>query len=118
MHPRVSNAEIEVLKALSAAGLTEGLVTQKTIVLKSATPDFCWLGKRKAVYLDGSVVHSSDKQQERDREACELLSAKGWEVLRIQYDAPLTREALDKIILTIKQFLGEDSAQADTASRG
>ena len=90
MHPKVSKAEIEVFKALSAAGLTNGMVTQKTIVLKLTVPDFCWLNKRKAVYLDGFQAHSGDKQKERDEEICELLEAKGWEVLRIPYEPPLS----------------------------
>jgi very-short-patch-repair endonuclease len=108
MHPKVSKAEIEVFKALSAAGLTGGMVTQKSIVLKLAIPDFCWLNKRKAVYLDGLQVHSSDRQQERDEEACELLEAKGWKVLRIPYKPPLGEKELQKIVAGIKDFVGAD----------
>jgi very-short-patch-repair endonuclease len=108
MHPKVSKAEIEVFKALSAAGLTTGMVTQKTIVLKSTVPDFCWLNKRKAVYLDGLQAHSGDKQQQRDEEICELLESKGWEVLRIPYEPPLNGKELQKIIETIKEFVGAD----------
>ncbi len=108
MHPKVSKAEIEVFKALSAAGLTSGMVTQKTIVLKSTVPDFCWLNKRKAVYLDGLHVHSGDKQRQRDSEICDLLEAKGWEVLRIPYEPPLNGKKLQKIIIEIKEFIGSD----------
>jgi len=106
MHPKVSKAEIEVFKALSAAGLTGGMVTQKSIVLKLAIPDFCWLNKRKAVYLDGLQVHSSDRQQERDEEVCKLLEAKGWKVLRIPYEPPLSERELQKIVAAIKDFVG------------
>ena len=106
MHPKVSKAEIEVFKALSAAGLTSGMVTQKTIVLKSTIPDFCWLNKRKAVYLDGLQAHSGDKQQQRDEEICELLEEKGWEVLRISYEPPLNGKELQKIVAAIKDFVG------------
>jgi very-short-patch-repair endonuclease len=106
MHPKVSKAEIEVFKALSAARLTCNMVTQKTIVLKSTTPDFCWINKRKIVYLDGVQVHSSDKQRQRDEEICELLVEQGWEVLRIPYDPPLTEKGLNEIIETIKKFVG------------
>ena len=108
MHPKVSKAEIEVFKALSAAGLTSGMVTQKTIVLKSTIPDFCWLNKRKAVYLDGLQAHSGDKQQEHDEEICELLEDKGWEVLRISYEPPLSEKELQKIVASIKDFVGAD----------
>ena len=108
MHPKVSKAEIDVFKALSASGLTSGMVTQKTIVLKSTIPDFCWLNKRKAVYLDGVQAHSGDKQQQRDEEISELLEAKGWEVLRIPYEPPLSGKELQKIIATIKEFVGSD----------
>ncbi len=108
MHPKVSKTEIEVFKALSAAGLTSGMVTQKTIVLKSTIPDFCWLNKRKAVYLDGLQVHSHDKQQKRDEEISTLLEAKGWEVLRIPYEPPLSEKELQKIVAAIKDFVGKD----------
>jgi len=108
LHPRVSNAEIEVFKALSAAGLTGGMVTQKTIVLKCTVPDFCWLNKRKIVYLDGLQAHSGDKQQKRDEEICELLEAQGWDVLRISYEPPLSEKELRKIVASIKSFVGSD----------
>ena len=108
MYPKVSKAEIEVFKALSAAGLTSGMVTQKPIVLKLTMPDFCWLNKRKAVYLDGLQAHSGDKQQERDEEICELLEGKGWEVLRIQYEPPLNGKELQKIVAAIKDFVGSN----------
>ncbi len=108
MHPKVSKAEIEVFKALSASGLTNGMVTQKTIILKSTVPDFCWPDKRKAVYLDGLQVHSGDKQEEWDKEVCELLEAKGWETLRVTYDPPLNEQKLSEIIEAIKRLLSAD----------
>jgi very-short-patch-repair endonuclease len=108
MHPKVSKAEIEVFKALSAAGLTTGMVTQKPIILKSTIPDFCWFSKRKVVYLDGLQAHSGDKQQERDEEICELLTAQGWEVLRIPYEPPLSEKSLREIVASIKHFLRMD----------
>lgn len=106
MHPKVSNAELDLFKALSAAGLTKGMVTQKPIVLKATIPDFCWLDKRKAVYLDGIQAHSSDKQQDRDEEIRVLLEEKGWEVLRIPYEPPLSEKELKRIVELIKEFLG------------
>jgi len=108
MHPKVSNAEIEVFKALSASGLTNGMMTQKPIVLKATIPDFCWFDKRKVVYLDGLQAHSGDKQQERDEEIRDLLEAQGWEVLRIPYEPPLTEKNLQEIIAEIRRFLGFD----------
>ena len=108
MHPKVSKAEIEVFKALSAAGLTTGMVTQKPIILKSTIPDFCWFSKRKVVYLDGLQAHSGDKQQERDEEICELLATQGWEVLRIPYEPPLSEKSLREIVASIKHFLRMD----------
>lgn len=95
-----------MFKALSASGLTNGMTTQRTIVLKATIPDFCWLNKRKAVYLDGLQAHSGDKQQDHDEEVRELLEAQGWEVLRIPYEPPLTEKGLQEIIETIKRFLG------------
>jgi very-short-patch-repair endonuclease len=108
MHPKVSQAEIAVFHELSKAGLTSGMVTQKPIILKSTIPDFCWMNKRKIVYLDGMPVHSSDKQQKRDSEIDELLEAQGWEVLRIPYQPPITEKGLVEIMATIKAFLRFD----------
>ena len=105
MHPKVSNAEIEVFKALSAEGLTRGMVTQKPIVLKSTVPDFCWINKRKIVYLDGVQVHNKDKTRQRDADIDESLEMQGWDVLRIPYDPPITKDSLKRIIETIKKFL-------------
>lgn len=106
MHPKVSNAELELFKALSAQGLTSGMLTQKPIILKSTIPDFCWPEKRKIVYLDGAQVHKKDKARERDEEIDDLLELQGWEVLRIVYNPPLTSKALKEIMGKIKQFLG------------
>jgi very-short-patch-repair endonuclease len=111
MHPTVSNAEIAVFKALSEEGITNGMVTQQPIILKSTIPDFMWLSKRKVVYLDGAQVHRKDKAQDKDAEIDELLELQGWEVLRIPYDPPLTGKALAKIMDTIKEFLGINPAE-------
>ncbi len=108
MHPRVSKAEIDVFKALSTTNLTDGMVTQQPIILKSTIPDFCWMEKRKIVYLDGNPVHKKDKQLERDEEIDNLLTAQGWDVLRIPYDPPLTEKGLQKIMAEIKEFLNFD----------
>ena len=107
MHPKVSQGEIQLFKALSLAGLTTGMITQKPIVLRATIPDFCWVNKRKIVYLDGVQVHQDDRTQQRDREIDEMLEVQGWEVLRIPYEPPLTDRTLEEIIATIKKFLGE-----------
>ena len=109
MHPKVSNAELEVFKALSLEGLTGGMVTQEPIVLKATVPDFCWPLKRKVVFLDGRQVHSSAKAERRDNEIDCLLERQGWSVLRISYDPPLSGKALDAVLVSIREFLGEVS---------
>ncbi len=111
MHPKVSNAELQLFRALSEAGLTSGMVTQKPIILKTTVPDFCWPEKRKIVYLDGKQVHSSDEQQKRDQEIQELLEAQGWDVLRIPYEPPMPEACLKEILLTIKNFLNIDDEE-------
>ena len=108
MHPKVSQAEYALFSELSKAGLTTGMVTQKPIILKSTIPDFCWMNKKKIVYLDGNAVHIKDKQQKRDNEIDELLEAQGWDVLRIPYDPPITEKVLQEMMTTIKQFLNFD----------
>lgn len=81
------------------------MVTQKPIVLKLTIPDFCWINKRKIVYLDGIQVHLKDKTQQRDEEIDELLEMQGWDVLRIPYDPPLGEKELLEITAKIKNFL-------------
>ena len=64
--------------------------------------------KRKIIYIDGIPVHKKDKRLERDEEIDNLLTAQGWDVLRIPYDPPVTQKGLEKIMVTIKQFLNID----------
>jgi len=108
MHPKVSKAEIDVFKALSATNLTAGMITQQPIILRSTIPDFCWVEKRKIVYLDGNPVHKKDKQLQKDEEIDELLEMQGWDVLRIPYDPPLTEKGFQKILSEIRRFLEVD----------
>ena len=111
MHPKVSRAEIEIFKSLSMAGLTNGMVTQQQIILKSTIPDFCWMEKRKIIYIDGIPVHKKDKRLERDEEIDNLLTAQGWDVLRIPYQPPLTDKGLQEIMMAIKRFLNVDDEE-------
>ena len=67
--------------------------------------------KRKIVYIDGMQVHKKDKQLERDEEIDNLLTAQGWDVLRIPYQPPLTDKGLQKIMATIKRFLNVDDEE-------
>ncbi|MCW4025671.1 MAG: endonuclease domain-containing protein [Candidatus Bathyarchaeota archaeon] len=113
MHPTVSKAEIDVFKALSAQGLTGGMLTQKPIILKSTIPDFCWPEKKKVVYLDGIPVHKKDKQLEHDEEVTDLLELQGWDVLRIRYDPPLTEKECAKVIAQIKKFINFDEEEIE-----
>ena len=105
MSPAVSNAELSLFQALSARGLTGGMTTQQTIILQATIPDFTWNLKRKCVYLDGEQVHR--KRLERDEEVQGQLEKRGWQVLRVTYTAPLSREALVKVADEVAAFLGE-----------
>ncbi len=111
LHPKVSNAELQLFQALSTAGLTNGMVTQKPIILKATIPDFCWPEKRKIVYLDGKQAHASDEQQKRDQEIVELLELQGWDVLRIPYEPPMPEPCLQEILKKIKRFLNFDEEE-------
>jgi len=106
LHPTVSRGEIEVFKALSKANLTSGMVTQLPVVLKFTVPDFCWHLKKKAVYLDGVQVHNKAHVERRDEEINNLMEQRGWQVLRIPYEPPLTKEETAEIVKQIQQFLG------------
>ena len=107
MHPGVSAGEIKLFTALSIADLTHGMVTQQRIILKSTVPDFCWVEKRKIVFLDGRQVHYKDKAVARDEEIDLLLERQGWDVLRIPYTPPLTDKALSEILKQIREFTNQ-----------
>lgn len=102
----VSKAEYAVFAALSQTPTAHGMVTQERIILKSTLPDFCWIEKRKAVYLDGPV-HNKDKQIAKDEEIDMLMDLAGWEVLRIKYEPPLCGDVLEMVVNKIKNFIGE-----------
>ncbi|MDR0470756.1 MAG: hypothetical protein LBH79_03375 [Nitrososphaerota archaeon] len=68
LHPAVSQAEIDVFCELSKQGLTTGMTTQKMLMLKVTYPDFFWTEQKKAVYLDGTPVHCTDRAERRDAE--------------------------------------------------
>jgi very-short-patch-repair endonuclease len=112
MHPLVSNAELEIFKGLSSRGLTRGMTTQQLIILKATIPDFTWNEKRKAVYLDGEQVHR--KKQDWDEAVVVMLEEKGWQVLRIPYSAPLTKEKLAEALDEIQEFIGESKEDEST----
>ena len=69
--------------------------------------------KRKILYLDGIPVHKKDKAIERDEEITDLLTAQGWDVLRIPYNPPLTTKGLQQIMATIKRFLNVDEEETE-----
>ena len=103
MHPTTSKAEFKIFEELSKRNLTTGMVTQKPIILKSTIPDFMWIEKRKVIYLDGDAVHKEG--DEWDDEVVQLLEKQHWQVLRIRYHAPLTRQAQAEIMKQIEAFL-------------
>jgi very-short-patch-repair endonuclease len=107
LHPQVSRGEIELFTALSHANLTYGMVTQQTVVLKSTVPDFMWHLKKKAVYLDGVQVHNKAHVERRDEEINDLMERRGWTILRIRYEPPLTPEETAKIVEQIREFIGD-----------
>lgn len=105
----VSKGEIEVLKRLSAEGLSAGLVTQKPIILKATIPDFCYPDRKLAIYLDGVQVHNKKHVEARDEEIDNLLECLGWTVHRIRYEAPLTQQRLKEIMAELRDILAPDT---------
>jgi very-short-patch-repair endonuclease len=103
----VSKAELTVFTELSRMGLTHGMTTQDTIILRMTIPDFLWREKKKVVYLDGVQVHGTDRAIANDTEIDNLLELHGWSVLRLPYNPPLTGKALTEIMNKISEFVGE-----------
>ena len=115
MHPKVAKAELLIFMQLSKEGLTEGMVTQKTIILRrpdggkvETIPDFTWQLMRKVLYLDGDRIHVK-KRIDRDGEIMELLESNNWKGKRIRYHAPLKVGSPEffKIMECIRKFRGE-----------
>jgi very-short-patch-repair endonuclease len=117
MNTKVSNAEMDVFEALSASGLTRGMVTGVRLKFKavnpvtgeheSTVPDFWWRGANKLVYLDGPP-HLKNHAQIRDEKINGLLEQEGYEYIRFPYTPPLRRKSKEfvEIFATIKKFLG------------
>ena len=102
----VSKAEYTVFAELSRLGLTHGMTTQDSIILRMTIPDFLWREKKKVLFLDGIQVHSSDKAITNDTEIDTLLERHGWTVCRIQYTPPLVGKELVKVMEQIIAFIG------------
>jgi very-short-patch-repair endonuclease len=101
----ISDDENFVFAALNKANLLKGMVKQQTIILKVTLPDFCWPLKKKAVYLDGIQVHRKAHVEKRDEEINQLMEQKGWQILRIPYEPPLTQQEIQDITQQIQQFI-------------
>jgi very-short-patch-repair endonuclease len=105
MHPSVSRAEYQVFQQLSQTATAQGMTTQDTIVLRMTKPDFVWFEKKKAIYLDGAPCHTKDRAVENDAEIDMLMERRGWNILRIRYDPPLTAKRLAEITQEITEFI-------------
>ena len=99
-HNKSKNTSIEVL--LGRALWHRGLRYRKHTKGVLGHPDFCYLGKKVAVFCDGEFWHGRDwteakrrlksnrefwiakieRNQQRDREITEQLEREGWTVLR------------------------------------
>jgi len=101
------DGKADLFTVLGRANLTGGMVVQKSIVLKATLPDFCWSSKKKAVYLDGVQVHRKAHVERRDEEINDLMEQRGWQILRIPYEPPLTPEDATQIAKQIQEFISE-----------
>ncbi len=72
-------------------------------VLKRTVPDFLWIYKHKAIYLDGEQVHLN--REEWDEEVVRLLEKRGCSVPRISYHAPMSKEKLEEVLYLIAEFV-------------
>jgi very-short-patch-repair endonuclease len=111
MNSTVNNNKDEddftLFRALSRAKFRGGMVMQRPIVLRVTLPDFCWPLKKKAVYLDGVQVHRKAHVERRDEEINTLMTQRGWQILRIPYEPPLTPHEVVHIVDQIREFIGE-----------
>jgi len=104
MHPRVSRAEAILFLALQQRGLTEGMISDRGIVLEATYPDFYWPTKGLVVYLDGPP-HQRENQRLKDERIDEHLRRRGIKVLRFSYKPPLTKQRLAEILDQIEKAL-------------
>jgi len=104
-HPRVSKAETILFLALQQRGLTNGMTSDRGIVLEATYPDFYWPTKGLAIYLDGPS-HQRENQRLKDERIDENLRKKGIKVLRFSYKPPLTKQRLAEILDQIEEAFG------------
>jgi len=82
--PRLTRSEAEerLLALIDEAGLARPLTNSTTCGLEV---DFVWPGHGVAVEVDGFAFHSSRDAFERDRERTQILSAAGYQVVRVSW---------------------------------
>ncbi len=100
-----SPAEVELLRALRAAGV-EAPVRQHRIELglgAVATVDLAWPDRRKAVEVDGLDAHGTAEALDRDDERQNELLDAGWELRR--YSARKVRRYPEQVAERIRRFL-------------
>src|SRR3990170_352346 len=103
MRVQHSSAETKMFVALQERNLTKGMLTDIEIPLLTTVPDFFWVEKRVACYLDGEQVHSSIKAEARDDRITEALEKRGVKVLRFRYRPSLSRRRLKEILGEIQE---------------
>jgi len=84
---RVAGSELERkwLDYLENSNYALPTHAQKLIEQCATRPDFLYLDKRVAIYIDGPP-HDHPEQQKKDREINEALDDYGWHVVRFRYD--------------------------------
>lgn len=101
-----SEAEVEVFKELQKHGI-KNFVANQTVILDWTEVDLFFPNEKLCVFLDGLPIHSREKQRERDEYVTRKLEERGYRVLRISYETPLSREKIREIVDKIKKHISQ-----------
>jgi len=123
---RIKSKDTKIERLLGKAMWAEGLRYRKNCKDVFGKPDFCFKGKKIAIFCDSEFWHgkkfldgerfktNSDfwenkikRNMERDKEVNEKLTSDGWRVLRF-WGKDIERNA-DKCINEVIQFIQKDA---------
>ena len=124
---RIKSKDTKIERLLAKAMWAEGLRYRKNCKDVFGKPDFCFKGKKIAIFCDSEFWHGKEylegkktfktnvsfweekmkRNIERDKKVNQVLKENGWRILRFwQYDI---ENNLDKCLSTINKSLGEAS---------
>ena len=112
MRARMTPAEARLWKALRQRQPMEGTHFRRQVRLECYIVDFCCLGAKLVVEVDGNQ-HGFDGRREADAQRTRALEAKGFRVMRFS-NADVLRE-IDSVVETIRAAVSTPEVECTAA---